>query len=482
MSDGKAAAAAADQPEMDPLTEANRMAIFQFTKVWDAVGAEGLLPANWVGVSSEDKKILCYKFLVARQWDPAKAEEMLRKTCAFKKEGGWDTMSLFPCCPRIRGWNVDELQAFFKQPAPRAPSEVDKVFAHMSPCYQATYHYWDKNGHPIFIERTGRVKSKALVERYKQVTPVGKSHIDPCVHYHTHFNEVGGKLVAFNDKMLGPKLKRRVLGVTVILDCAELTYGTLYSPALDMLKACWNVDSQYYPEGLHRLYAVNCPKMIMFAYSIVKGWLDPRVQKKVVFVKPADTAAKLLEIIDADKLPSDLGGTCSCEGGCVYTPAGDAADAVGDDTLTEELQLKAGSGGVHVKEITVNASDVVSWEFLVADERNVEFSAEFAGALSDEPIEIFSVAKVSNMNDRFVAGESGTVKLRWSNEYSWVRGKTVTVQCFVSAPKEEPQAGSTANSRVNSTVVTPRGGDKGDGGGGGAAAPAPAAAHADPAA
>jgi len=59
------------------------------------------------------------------------------------------------------------------------------------------------------------------------------------------------------------------------------------------------------------------------AWSVVKGFLDERTVAKIKilggsFQKP------LLEVIDAENLPSFLGGKCTCaeHGGCMKSDAG----------------------------------------------------------------------------------------------------------------------------------------------------------------
>ena len=64
--------------------------------------------------------------------------------------------------------------------------------------------------------------------------------------------------------------------VTVILDCAGLGMSTLYQHAMRCLKVAADNDQRFYPESLHKLYVVNCPKIISYAWNIVKPWLDER--------------------------------------------------------------------------------------------------------------------------------------------------------------------------------------------------------------
>jgi hypothetical protein len=95
------------------------------------------------------------------------------------------------------------------------------------------------------------------------------------------------------------------------------------------LKVAAENDRKFYTESLHKVYVVNCPKIISYAWSIVKLWPDERTQQTIFFYKDHETKAKLLEDIDADNLPVDLGvlvvrlGTVSSAGCCGH-PAPEA--------------------------------------------------------------------------------------------------------------------------------------------------------------
>jgi hypothetical protein len=425
-------------PEMDTLTEEQEAQIAVFVaEVWEPMQAAGELAPLWAAMTAADRRVACYKFHIARKWEREKAEEMFRGANANRIERKLDELPCFPPCFPIRGWDLKEVAGFLGHADARARGELDHIYGHMAAKYQATYHKWDKNGHPLFIENTGKIQVKSLVARYKELAKIGDNYTVKCVNYHFHFNEVGGHLARFQDKMRRgqrPEGREQVLGVVALLNCAGLGYSHLYNPALEMLKANWAADAEHYPEGLHALYVCNCPTMIMFAYGIVKGWLDPRVQDKIVFLKPKDTAARLLEIIDADCLPVELGGTCSCFNGCVQTPDDDGGpDAADDDSLTEKVVV--GAGKKFVKVVDGAEAEVLSWEFLVQDEHNVEFSATFVAEGDDEADgrELFSAAKVQFNADQWTFESKGAVTFTFSNAYSWVRGKSVDLRVFKSS-------------------------------------------------
>jgi CRAL/TRIO domain len=72
-----------------------------------------------------------------------------------------------------------------------------------------------------------------------------------------------------------------------------------------------------------QLAIVNAPSSFTFIWSVIKPWLSKETVEKVDILG-SDYKEQLLQLIDADCLPSTLGGTCECteEGGCQLSGAG----------------------------------------------------------------------------------------------------------------------------------------------------------------
>jgi len=54
---------------------------------------------------------------------------------------------------------------------------------------------------------------------------------------------------------------------------------------------------------------INAPTFFSATWRIIKGWIDPRTAGKIEVI--SNTAAgekRLLELVDAEQLPSDYGG------------------------------------------------------------------------------------------------------------------------------------------------------------------------------
>jgi hypothetical protein len=89
-----------------------------------------------------------------------------------------------------------------------------------------------------------------------------------------------------------------------------LTTSQLTSRALAIIKEQSAIDSVCFPETMHKMLIVNAPTFFTATWRIIKGWLDPRTAAKIEVISSKAAAEKrLLELVDADLLPTDYGGT-----------------------------------------------------------------------------------------------------------------------------------------------------------------------------
>ena len=75
---------------------------------------------------------------------------------------------------------------------------------------------------------------------------------------------------------------------------------------------------------LGTMILINSGFFFNAVWTICKGFIDEKTRKKINIEK-SGYAKKLLELVDAENLPSILGGTCQCnhiEGGCLFADIG----------------------------------------------------------------------------------------------------------------------------------------------------------------
>jgi hypothetical protein len=82
-----------------------------------------------------------------------------------------------------------------------------------------------------------------------------------------------------------------------------------------------SVGQNRYPETMGKFFIVNAPWTFSTVWTLVKPWLDEVTVKKIEISRDGNVKG-LLQYIDEENLPKELGGKCSCPGGCDKSDAG----------------------------------------------------------------------------------------------------------------------------------------------------------------
>uniref|UniRef100_A0A0E0G0Q2 CRAL-TRIO domain-containing protein n=1 Tax=Oryza nivara TaxID=4536 RepID=A0A0E0G0Q2_ORYNI len=157
--------------------------------------------------------------------------------------------------------------------------EMDQVLEH----YPQGHHGVDRDGRPVYIEKLGAIDTAKLL----QVTSM-----DRYVKYHVREFE---RAFAVKFPACSIAAKRHVDQSTTILDVSGVT--------------------------LCRMFIINAGQGFRLLWNTVKSFLDPKTTAKI-HVLGNKYQSKLLEVIDPSELPEFLGGTCTCEGGCMRSDKG----------------------------------------------------------------------------------------------------------------------------------------------------------------
>ena len=419
-------------PEMDEVTPEKEKLIAQFLERQNAF--YGDKKPHFLTRAAGDERVLAYKFLTARKWNVDDAEKMFRSVIQMREERKLDKQPLFPSPFPTRGFEPVNVNKVMELP-PREENIYDRYYRTVNPAYACNFHKWDKQGHPILIERTGQCNVRETFARFKAVANVGQKPTQPVIDFRLYLDETAGTLIRYQDAVVAKPGGRRILGMTVIMDVRGLGYAHLWRPSLELFKAVVQVDAAYYPEALHRLFIVNCPSMIMFAFNIVKGWLDPRVISKIVFLPPEETTETLLQCIDAEHLPAFLGGKCECEDGCVPEQKLESSPIGGGDgdTFTEEIVVPAGK--TFVKEFELVAGEEVAWEFASTKDKGIMFSVSWFDTESSGERVVVEAEHLKDGSNTHIASSKGKLVLTWDNSASWFTSKKLQMRVFKMAPQ-----------------------------------------------
>lgn len=218
------------------------------------------------------------RFLLARKEKVEDAATMFKEAVEFRKKRMIDQVTQLP---------NPKAKEIFKE-------------------YPMTWHKTDKQGRPIYIERTGQIDFQALMQKYKR-----EDLVDWC----WHTNE-------YTRRMSLPRASeqagKRVDKTLNILDLSGFSSSQISKLAYSILGEFSGGAQLMYPEVMGKMYIINVPFVFYVIWKIVKPWLDPRTKAKIILIK-GNGVKEILEDVDEENLPSFLGGKCNCEGegGCM---------------------------------------------------------------------------------------------------------------------------------------------------------------------
>jgi len=228
----------------------------------------------------------------ARKFDLVKAKEMFISCETWRKEFGVDDLVK----------NFD-----FKEKA-----EVDKY-------YPQYYHKMDKDGRPIYVERLGQLDIKALYAATTQERLIQRL----VVEYEKFIDE---RLPACSAATGQP-----VETSCTILDLQNVGLTNFYK-VKDYVSEASAIGQNRYPECMGKFYIINAPWGFSTVWGLIKGWLDEVTVAKISILG-SSYKSELLKQIPEENLPTDLGGTCKCEGGCSMSDKGPWTDPKYKDAI-----------------------------------------------------------------------------------------------------------------------------------------------------
>ena len=105
-----------------------------------------------------------------------------------------------------------------------------------------------------------------------------------------------------------------------ILDLKDVSLTSFYR-VKDYVMQAASIGQDRYPECMGKFYIINAPWAFSAVWSVVKPWLDEVTVAKIDILG-AGYKDILLKQIPEENLPKELGGTCTCSGGCSLSDAG----------------------------------------------------------------------------------------------------------------------------------------------------------------
>lgn len=261
------------------------------------------------------RSLVYQRFLVARSWDLKKAIKMLSDALDWRTSYGTDDIPFFPP-PKgfMKGYNIKELYQLYDRPL-RNDKKLDHMLELLREGYHGTWHKWDREGHPVYIERSGYCDPRVICNSGRQASKEdgGKK---PWEEYllkgHVLFMEMGCHLANYQTR----KLKKPVYQFVYICDMKGYGWSHIYHPVLNALKLIIENDKKNYPETTRYAFVVNAPAIVSIAWNVIAPILDKRTADKV-HIMGGNYQKRLFDVVDPVNLPKFLGGSCDCINDCV---------------------------------------------------------------------------------------------------------------------------------------------------------------------
>ena len=160
------------------------------------------------------------------------------------------------------------------------------------------YYHTDKTGRPVYIEKVNEFKPSEIFKIYPE---------KELMEYHIQSYE---RLLNVIFPACSFAYGKRIEKTLTIMDLKGVNTFKLFAGKIkQFVQIATKIAQDYYPEVLGNMYIINSGYLFAGLWALVKPWIDVKTQKKII-IKSGSGKKDLLKVIDEEKLPEFLGGTC----------------------------------------------------------------------------------------------------------------------------------------------------------------------------
>jgi hypothetical protein len=347
-------------------------------------------PTTWGDYQQKKDKFLI-RYLKANKYDVDKTYDKFVKFLEWRKENNVDNVL----------WERDN------DPGLKQVYEV----------WPVTLHKTDNKGVPVLYEKIGPADVKGMFTAYPDIKYWIRNHI--LMHEQTNH-------LIFSEHP--DVLERPYEGIIFIEDLQGLSWRHWYTPAIAVMKAVSEIDTNYYPLAVRKLYVINAPSIFTWMWKLVKPWLDPFTANSLSILG-SNYYEVLSKEIPPENFPAEYGGQCSCANGCL--PKTGRFEVTGDDIVHATVPRH---GNLKVP-FVVESGCTLKWEFTTRD-----YDISYGVLYENDDGKQFEVVPTTRCNSQhqkivgtFTAPQSGTYVLHWDNSYSLMRSKELSYKISVEA-------------------------------------------------
>ncbi|CAF3014411.1 unnamed protein product [Rotaria socialis] len=208
---------------------------------------------------------------------------------------------------RARKWHVTRtIKCILEMIQWRKDHHVDSILEEQETALQVellrkivpnVYHGNTKDHLPLYIEKSGLAHVDKILNMF---TPEG------LIRCHIYILEYNCQLTRECSRKLGKHVETFAM-ISDLNGCKMDLRKVLH-----LYRQAVYIDENFYPERLGHMLIVNPPVIFPILWNLVKHWLDPVTQEKIIVMKKGhETATTLLRYIDSDNLPKEYGGSCN---------------------------------------------------------------------------------------------------------------------------------------------------------------------------
>ncbi|XP_046633862.1 SEC14-like protein 2 [Daphnia pulicaria] len=391
---------------MDQLDEESKLALTEFKeRVQDC--ASKLL-------DTRDEFYL--KWLVARSYNVAEAEKMLRASLAWRQANGVDD---------ILNWT---------------PPEVLQKY------YSLGKLGHDKFNCPVYISAQGNMDLRGI---FQSITK------KDFMRFQAYTTERINKEMREESLRTGTNKNCQVvfIGDMTGLSMRQMTY----KPVMDAGSEQTKVYESNYPENIRRMFIINAPKIFTVIFNIIKPFLHQATLDKIrIFgYDKEEWAAALLEEIEADNLPLYYGGTMVDPDGDPKCPSkfnmggevpysyylSNSAPVPKD--YMETINIIAGAGGFKKLKYKIDvANSILRWEFMTEGGDigfRVYYKSDEEGIVDLVPLSRIESHLITE-EGQYICEDPGKYVVVFDNTFSILRPKKVRYYVVVNPPGSQTTA------------------------------------------
>lgn len=217
----------------------------------------------------------CIRFLTARSQKIPAAVDMINKWWIW-----WNAPLIQLGGQSIKPSNILSFKDYEKQ------SIVNE-------CFPFSNNVSDREGRPVYWEKTGIISVKMPIVKQR-------FSLEEMIFLHVRQQEVMMRRILEVNK---PELSQLI----VIFDLKHL----VYTPDMFAFKSFHKfvqIEQNYYPERLYRMYIINAPRFFTYMWNIIKGWMDVKTVSKIKIIGK-EYLPDLIDLLGLENVPSEYGGS-----------------------------------------------------------------------------------------------------------------------------------------------------------------------------